>query len=156
MKEAILTALNDAYTLIDWDQDRFYPTVEAALRHLEDDFKQMDKRSDITVHCVGHTHIDVAWLWRLKHTREKAMRSFSTALRLMEQNEDFLFLQSQPQLYQYIKRDCPEIYEQIKKRIADGKWEVDGGMWIEADCNIPSGESLTRQILVGTRFTEKE
>lgn len=155
-KEAILTALNDAYTLIDWDQDRFYPTVEAALRHLEDDFKQMDKRSDITVHCVGHTHIDVAWLWRLKHTREKAMRSFSTALRLMEQNEDFLFLQSQPQLYQYIKRDCPEIYEQIKKRIADGKWEVDGGMWLEADCNITSGEALVRQFLHGCNFIKEE
>lgn len=55
-KEAILTALNDAYTLIDWDHDRFYPTVEAALRHLEDDFKQMDKRSDITVHCVVYPY----------------------------------------------------------------------------------------------------
>ena len=108
------------------------------------------------MHVVGHTHIDVAWLWRLKHTREKAQRSFATVLRLMEQYDEFVFLQSQPQLYQYVKEDCPELYEGIRRRVAEGRWEPDGGMWVEADCNISSGESLVRQFLHGTRFIEKE
>ncbi|WP_313183025.1 alpha-mannosidase [Lacrimispora sp.] len=153
---ALLEALDGAFSFIDWDRDRFYPTVKKALENLEEQLARMPKNSQVTVHCVGHTHIDVAWLWRLKHTHEKAVRSFSTALRLMEQNDDFLFLQSQPQLYQFIKQDCPEIYEQIKNRIAEGRWEVDGGMWLEADCNITSGEALVRQFLYGCNFIKDE
>ncbi|MGL5507960.1 MAG: alpha-mannosidase, partial [Paraclostridium sp.] len=110
----------------------------------------------MNVTCIGHTHIDVAWLWRLKHTREKCARSFSTVLRLMERYPEYIFLQTQPQLYEYVKNDYPEIYEAIKQKVKDGNWEVDGGMWLEADCNIPSGESLVRQILVGSRFIKEE
>ncbi|MFR8338507.1 MAG: hypothetical protein ACLVAW_18540 [Eisenbergiella massiliensis] len=105
--------------------------------------------------CVGHTHIDVAWLWRLKHTgRRRSV--LSTVLRLMELYDEYIFLQTQPQLYKYIKEDCPEIYEKIKAKAAEGKWEPDGGMWVEADCNISSGEALVRQFLYGTRFLERE
>ncbi|WGX77222.1 hypothetical protein QJS64_06965 [Paraclostridium bifermentans] len=100
--------------------------------------------------------MDVAWLWRLKHTREKCARSFSTVLRLMERYPEYIFLQTQPQLYEYVKNDYPELYEAIKQKVKDGNWEVDGGMWLEADCNIPSGESLVRQILVGSRFIKEE
>ncbi|MBO5461420.1 MAG: alpha-mannosidase, partial [Ruminococcus sp.] len=68
----------------------------------------------------------------------------------------YVFLQTQPQLYKFIKEDCPEIYEKMKERIAEGRWEADGGMWVEADCNISSGEALVRQFLHGTRFLEQE
>lgn len=112
----------------------------------------MKKTSPVTVQCIGHTHIDVAWLWRLKHTREKAARSFSTVLRLMEMFPEYVFLQTQPQLYEYLKQDYPELYEQIKERVKEGRWEAAGGMWLEADCNLTSGESLVRQLLYGTRF----
>ena len=74
----------------------------------------------------------------------------------MEQYDEYVFLQTQPQLYKYIKEDCPELYEGIRKRVAEGKWEPDGGMWVEADCNISSGEALVRQFLHGTRFFERE
>ena len=74
----------------------------------------------------------------------------------MEQFPDYIFLQTQPQLYDYIKQDYPDIYANIKARVAEGKWEAAGGMWLEADCNIPSGESLVRQILFGTRFFRQE
>mgnify|MGYP002508134693 CR=1 FL=1 len=70
----------------------------------------------------------------------------------MEQYPEYIFLQTQPQLYEYIKEDYPEIYEKMKQKIADGQWEVDGGMWVEADCNLTSGESLTRQFLIGSKF----
>lgn len=74
----------------------------------------------------------------------------------MEQFPDYLFLQTQPQLYAYVKEDYPELYEQIKARIQEGQWEVEGSMWLEADCNIPSGESLVRQIVFGKRFIKEE
>ena len=138
------------------EQAGFYASVGRALEVLTEELSRMEKQTDVTVHAVGHTHIDVAWLWRLKHTREKAQRSFATALRLMDEFDDYVFLQTQPQLYQYIKEDCPEIYEGIRQKIREGKWEPDGGMWVESDCNIPSGESLVRQFLHGTRFFERE
>jgi len=75
---------------------------------------------------------------------------------MMELFPEYIFLQTQPQLYQYIKEDFPQIYAEIKKRAAEGRWETDGGMWVEADCNLTSGESLTRQILIGSRFIKEE
>jgi alpha-mannosidase len=65
-------------------------------------------------------------------------------------------MQSQPQLYAYLKEDYPEIYAQLKDRVAEGRWEPEGGMWLEPDCNLPSGESLVRQLLHGTRFLKEE
>ncbi|MCY0897537.1 MAG: hypothetical protein OWU33_01150 [Firmicutes bacterium] len=113
-----------------------------------------DKRGKVQV--VGHCHIDVAWLWRLRHSRYKAARSFTTALRLMEEYPELVFLQSQPQLYAFIKEDQPLVYERIRQRVVEGRWEPEGGMWVEADTNLPSGESLVRQLLFGIRFFEQE
>lgn len=154
--ENLVGALNRAFLVIDWDGEEFYATIEDAHAILMSELDRLEKHTDVTVNVVGHTHIDVAWLWRLKHTREKAQRSFTTVLRLMEQYDEYIFLQTQPQLYKYIKEDCPEVYAKIKERIAEGRWEPDGGMWVEADCNVSSGEALVRQFLHGTRFLEQE
>lgn len=151
--------LNNALKLIDWaypGNEDFYNSLHEASYYLNKEIDKIDKHSVVNVTCIGHTHIDVAWLWRLKHTREKCARSFSTVLRLMERYPEYIFLQTQPQLYEYVKNDYPELYEAIKQKVKDGNWEVDGGMWLEADCNIPSGESLVRQILVGSRFIKEE
>ncbi|WP_319025165.1 alpha-mannosidase [Paraclostridium bifermentans] len=151
--------LNNAFKLIDWSypgNEDFYNSLHKASDYLNKEIDKIDKHSVVNVTCIGHTHIDVAWLWRLKHTREKCARSFSTVLRLMERYPEYIFLQTQPQLYEYVKNDYPELYEAIKQKVKDGNWEVDGGMWLEADCNIPSGESLVRQILVGSRFIKEE
>ena len=149
-------ALDRTFSCINWDEESFYETAEKAHDMLMDELDQMEKNTEVTVNVVGHTHIDVAWLWRLKHTREKAQRSFSTVLRLMELYDEYIFLQTQPQLYKYVKEDCPELYEKIRQKAAEGKWEPDGGMWVEADCNLSSGEALVRQFLYGTRFLEQE
>lgn len=153
---ALIRAAERALAILDWDRDRFYETVGPALAALKAEIEAMDKRLPVTVNVVGHTHIDVAWLWRLKHTREKAMRSFATVLRLMEEFDEYVFLQTQPQLYKYMRSDCPELYEKIRQRVAEGRWETDGGMWLEADCNISSGEALVRQFLYGMRFFLQE
>ncbi|NGZ74454.1 alpha-mannosidase [Saccharibacillus alkalitolerans] len=155
LKPELLALLNGTFRLLDWSKpgsEAFYASVREARVRLRERLSGMRREHPVTVTAVGHTHIDVAWLWRLTHTREKAARSFSTVLRLMEQFPEYVFLQTQPQLYEYIRRDYPELYERIAERVQEGRWEAGGAMWLEADCNLPSGESLVRQILHGTRF----
>ena len=106
--------------------------------------------------AVGHAHIDCAWLWPIAQTREKAARTWSTALRLMERYPEYHFLASTPLQYEMVKEDHPQTFEEIRKRVREGRWEPVGGMWVEADCNLPDGESLVRQILIGTRYFERE
>lgn len=155
----LLQFADQSLGLIDWrvpGSEEFYRSVHEARDFLNKRIDGMDKSSLVNITCIGHTHIDVAWLWRLKHTREKCARSFSTVMRLMEMYPEYTFLQTQPQLYDYVKEDYPELYAAIKDRVAEGRWEAGGGMWLEADCNLTSGESLVRQLLVGTRFFKRE
>jgi len=105
---------------------------------------------------TGHTHIDVAWLWPLAETVRKCGRTYATACRMMEKYPNFHFSCSQAQLYQYTKQHFPEIYEQIKHWVGQGRWETSGAMWVEPDTNITSGESLIRQILHGLDFFQTE
>ncbi len=149
-------ALEKALLVINWDHDRYLDTVTEALSVLMTELDKIEARSDITAYVVGHSHIDVAWLWRLKHTREKAQRTFSTVLRYMEEFDEYVFMHSSPQVYKDIKNDAPELFERIKERVAEGRWEPEGGMWLEADCNITSGESLVRQFQHGIRFFRQE
>ncbi|MEE2896689.1 MAG: glycoside hydrolase family 38 C-terminal domain-containing protein [Planctomycetota bacterium] len=112
--------------------------------------------SDSGTTCVatGHAHIDTAWLWPIAETRRKCLRTFATVDRIMEANAGFRFLCSQAQQYQWIREDSPELFERIASRVAEGRWEPGGAMWIEPDCNAPSGESLVRQVLHGTGWWE--
>ena len=105
---------------------------------------------------MGHTHIDVAWLWDLYQTRHKAVRSFSTVLKLMEEYPEYTFMSSQAHLYNVVREDEPELFERIRQRVAEGRWEPEGGMWVEADCNVTGGESLVRQFLHGQEFFSRE
>ncbi len=109
-----------------------------------------------TMHCFGHAHIDVAWLWPLAETERKCGRTFSTQLSLMEEYPEYRFLQSQPHLYEMTKRLYPELYRGIKAAAEKGQWMVEGGMWVEADTNISGGEALIRQFLYGKRFMKQE
>ena len=156
----ILKVLNDTINILDLRKPfskLFYDSIEKANSYIESEFyDKMCGHEDIIATCVGHTHIDVAWLWTLAQTREKAARSFSTVLNLMDEYPEYIFMSSQPQLYKFIKEDYPELYKKIKEKISEGRWEADGAMWVEADCNISSGESLVRQVMFGTRFFEKE
>lgn len=106
--------------------------------------------------AVGHSHIDCAWLWPIAQTREKAGRTWTTVLRLMERYPEYCFLASTPQQYAWVKELFPETFEGIRGRVKEGRWETAGAMWVEADCNLPDGESLARQILLGTRYYERE
>jgi alpha-mannosidase len=152
----LLTALNDAFLTLDTrdplDCDVFYESVEPAIRVLRSGIERAGAPMDVVIHASGHAHIDVAWLWTLGQTRRKSERTFQNVIRLMEQFPDYHFTQSQPQLYQFIKEDQPALFESIKERIKEGRWEPVGGMWVEADCNLSGAESLARQFLLGRTF----
>ena len=130
----------------------FYDSIPAAQAALETAINAAGPALDVNIFAAGHAHIDVAWLWTLDQTRRKTERTFHTVLRLMEQFPDYMFTQSQPQLYDYIKQDQPALFEEIKARVTEGRWEPIGGMWVEADCNISGSESLARQFLLGRTF----
>ena len=122
MQHELRKALDGACHCIDWSypgSGEFYESLHQADDALNESIDRLGKNSLVNVYCVGHTHIDMAWLWRLKHTREKGSRSFSTVLRLMEMFPEYIFLQTQPQLYEYMKEEFPDIYEGIKKRISE-------------------------------------
>ncbi|MFP5327820.1 MAG: alpha-mannosidase, partial [Acidimicrobiia bacterium] len=109
-----------------------------------------------TFAAVGNAHIDTAWLWPLRETERKVARTFATALDLMEDFPEYRFAASQAQQLAWVRDKYPELFEGIRKRVADGRFEVVGSMWVEADCNVPSGESLVRQITHGRRFYQEE
>ncbi len=156
----IQTVLNDTINLLDMRvpySPAFYASVDEArayiAKHLYED---MAGYSDVIATCIGHTHIDVAWWWTVAQTREKVVRSFATVLKLMEEYPSYKFMSSQPVLYYFLKQRYPELFEQIRERVKEGRWETEGGMWLEADCNLTSGESLVRQFIYGKRFFREE
>jgi len=157
----LLKFLNKAINTTDFRKPgskEFYKSIKKANTNLKKELTEYKpkKENRPIVNVVGHSHIDVAWLWRLKHTREKCSRTFSTVIHLMEQYPEYQFLQTTPQLYEFIEKDYPEIFAKIKEKIKCGRWEITGGMWVEADCNVPSGESLVRQFLFGTRYMKEK
>ncbi len=152
----LLNALDEAFKCIDLAEpaggEAFYLSVPAALQNLVSGIQAAGAPMDIDVYAAGHAHIDVAWSWPLEQTRRKARHTFQSVLKLMEQFPDFKFTQSQPQLYDFVRNDAPQLFAAIKNRIREGRWEPIGGMWVEADCNLTGGESLARQFLLGRRF----
>ncbi|MBN2146220.1 MAG: alpha-mannosidase [Anaerolineales bacterium] len=154
-RSALLNALDAAFKLLDTREpfgEPFYASLHAAHAALADGVARAGAPLDVTFTATGHAHIDVAWLWPLAQTRRKAARTFHTVLRLMEQFPAFHFTQSQPQLYEFIRQDHPELFEAIRARVLEGRWEPIGGMWVEADCNLSGAESLARQFLLGRTY----
>jgi len=108
------------------------------------------------IFAAGHAHIDTAWLWPLAETYRKTLRTFSTAVRYMDEYPDYRFVCSQAQQYAWIKERNPDLWERLRAKVEAGRFVPVGGTWIEPDFNIPSGESLVRQLLQGQRFFERE
>ncbi|MCI1956550.1 MAG: alpha-mannosidase [Oscillospiraceae bacterium] len=152
--------LNHAVNLLDFRveySEDFYRSVRAADAYLQKAlYQDMAGYDDVIATCIGHTHIDVAWWWTVAQTREKVVRSFATVLKLMDEYPGYKFMSSQPQLYEFLKERYPDVYSRLKERVKQRRWEPEGAMWLEADCNLTSGESLVRQILFGKRFFREE
>lgn len=121
--------------------------------------KELDRKcgdTPLSISSIGHAHIDLAWLWPIRETIRKGGRTFSTVIDLMDRYDDYVFGASQPQLYEWTKQHYPALYEKIKTKIEQGRWEVQGAMWVEADTNVSGGEALIRQVLYGKRYFREE
>ena len=130
----------------------FLQSLPAAEAIAEEIYTRASDTSQPTVSAFGHTHLDVAWLWRIKHVRDKAARSFATVLNLMDEFPGFVFMYNQAAIFHFLKQDYPEIWQRLKEKVATGQFEVEGAMWVEPDVNISSGEALIRQIMRGRQF----
>jgi alpha-mannosidase len=132
---------------------KFDASLIQARKELEP-LKPMLKQA--TLHLTGNSHIDAAWLWPWTESVDVVKRTFGTALQLMNEYPDYTYTQSAAQYNEWIANKYPEMNEEIKKRIKEGRWEVVGGMWVEPDLNMPDGESQVRSLLLGKRFFQKQ
>jgi alpha-mannosidase len=148
-RQRILYGLNRVCDL--WNSRR-----EDAFAILKELLSQTAHASALTAYSVGQAHLDLAWLWPIRESKRKGGRTFTNALRLLEAYPDYIFGASQAQLYQWMKDLYPSLYEQVKQRIKEGRWEVQGAHWVEFDTNLISGESIIRQFLYGKRFFAEE
>jgi alpha-mannosidase len=159
-KNRILAGLGDIWQAIDampaeTDESSWRPKLEAARRIMRPLLAARNGDTAPFMGIVGHSHIDTAWLWTIAETERKCARTFSSVLNLIEQYPEFRFLQSAPYHADIVRREYPGIFRRIQQAVADHRWEPNGAMWIEPDCNIPSGEALVRQLLLGQQFTRQ-
>src|SRR5262249_45269726 len=109
-----------------------------------------------TIRAAGNSHIDMAWLWPWTETVEVVRDTFRSALDLMREYPDFKFSMSSARTYAWMEDKYPDLFGEIQRRVKEGRWEIVGGMWVEPDLNMPGGESLVRQILVGKRYFQQK
>ena len=129
---------------------------DASLRQAQSELQSLNPwLKQFTVRAVGNSHIDLAWLWPWTETVEVVRNTFQSVLDLMREYPDLKFTMSSARTYEWMQEKYPDMFEQIKQRVKEGRWEVIGGMWVEPDLNMPDGESLVRQILVGKRYFQK-
>ena len=130
--------------------------INKVSRILGNFFSRKQTHTDFIISAIGHSHLDLAWLWPIRETRRKIGRTLSTVFDLMERYPDYVYGISQPQLLVWVKKDYPDLYQRLKQQVTEGRIEVQGAMWVESDTNLPSGESLVRQILYGKKFWKEE
>lgn len=155
LMEALYRAM-DRYVNLDAAAIREGSGIADIETELKREVRDIGGNAEGLEHMVGQSHIDIAWLWPVRETVRKASRTFSTVDRLMEEYPEYRYAQSQPLLFAFLKDNDPELFERVKARVAEGRWELVGGMWVEPDLNLPSGESLIRQMLYGQRFYREE
>jgi alpha-mannosidase len=146
----------DQFDYRDGSQEALLASARAMRHQLERVYAHKATDSAQIAACMGHAHIDVAWLWPLAETVRKCGRTFSNVLSLMERYPEFVFCQSQPHLYEYARDRYPTLYKRTKERIKEGRWIPVGCTWVEMDCNVTGSESLARQILYAMRFFKQE
>ncbi|WKV70766.1 glycosyl hydrolase-related protein [Streptomyces sp. PCS3-D2] len=149
-RHTILHALGDALDTVDLTD--VPGTAAAARARLAGVLAAPAHASAHRISAVGHAHIDSAWLWPLRETVRKVARTTSNMVNLMDEHPGFVFAMSQAQQLDWIKTHRPELFERVKKKVADGQFVPVGGMWVESDTNMVGGEAMARQFLYGKKF----
>ena len=124
--------------------------AEAQSRALFEGYRDQVKRSKVSL--IGHAHIDMNWFWSMEETRDIVKRDFTTMTNLMDRYPDFCFSQSQCATYQFTQEDSPEVFEAIRKRAAEGRWDVTASTWVEGDLNMAQGEAILRHVLYSKEY----
>ncbi len=158
IKAKVYAAIDDSLHIVDYDFDeqQVRKSIAEARKYYLSKIAAIDWAAQSKIILTGHSHIDVAWLWRIQESIRKSARTFMNVTSLMDVYPDMTFGQSQAVLYQMMKDHYPEIYEKIKEKVANGQWDICGNVWVEADTNLASGEALIRQVLYGTEFFKNE
>ncbi|MDE5618670.1 MAG: alpha-mannosidase, partial [Clostridia bacterium] len=152
-RDAILHALDKAYSA--YTKGDFVAAREIIAEARDN--KEADVKDDkINYTAIGHAHLDLAWLWPIRETKRKAARTLSTAIANIDKYKDYTFGVSQAQMLQWVKEDYPDLFERVRAAVKDGRIALQGGMWVENDCNIPCAESLIRQFIYGGKFFREE
>ena len=160
MKARAINALTDVHKILyyspeDVTEDEFFGAIEKAQPFLTQVLSFKNGDASPTAGLIGHSHMDTAWLWHVDETIKKCARTYANQLSLMVQYPEHRFVQSSSCHSDMVRKYYPELFERIRKKVAEGRYEPNGAVWVECDCNITSGESMIRQFLWGQRFTEK-
>jgi len=137
------------------EREFFIRAIERSNEWLKEILAISNSPSAPYVGFIGHSHMDTAWLWHRGETDKKCARTYANQMNLMDRYPDYTFIQSSAHHGDIIRRLYPDLFAEIQKRVAQGRYEPNGGVWVECDCNIPSGEYMIRQFLLGQRFTRK-
>lgn len=156
----IVRALKKVHDLVyyspeDVDDAEFRAALRAAHPYLKAEIAKKNSDSAPFAGLIGHSHMDTAWLWTQAETIKKCARTYANQLSLMEQYPEYLFVQSSAYHSEMVRRDYPALFERIQEAVKNGRYEPNGGVWVEGDCNIPTGEMMARQFLWGQRYTRK-
>lgn len=163
-KWQISNILEQLYALLPqmpWEHEKeeWYPLIAKARQImapvLEDKRAAGEKSLFGSFGLIGHSHLDTAWMWPVRETKHKAARTFANALSVMDRYPDYTFVQSSVLHLDWMKKEYPAIFEGIRQRTAEGRWEPNGGSWVECDCNITGGELMVRQFVRGQRFLQE-
>ena len=160
MKAKAMNALIEAHKVIyyspeDVSEEKFFEGIRQAHTCFKEVLSIKNGPLAPVAGIIGHSHMDTAWLWHVDETVKKCARTFSNQLSLMEQYPEHRFIQSSALHSDMMLKHYPELFEKIKEKVAEGRYEPNGAVWVECDCNITSGESMIRQFLWGQRFNEK-
>jgi len=157
-KAQIDKGLKNACDIIDMElpDDEFIKTLVNARDALKPVLDCKNGTTTPTMYAIGHSHLDLEWLWTKNETVRKIARTVGNQLRISDEYKDYKYIQSQPWLMEELKNDYPDLYADFKQAVSDGRFIAEGGMWVEADTNIPSGESLVRQFMFGKKFLRDE
>ncbi|HEY9011654.1 MAG TPA: glycoside hydrolase family 38 C-terminal domain-containing protein [Devosia sp.] len=155
----LLRHIDEAIDLIDFrpgNPARFADSLHAAQARADQLYAETDADAMPEIVATGHTHIDVAWLWRVRETRQKMARSMANVMALMDEYEDYRFMYNQGVLLDYLEQDYPELFDRLSGQVAAGRFEIEGALWLEPDVVIASGESLIRHIAKGVRYHQQK
>ena len=156
----VVNALMEAHDILyysfeDTDYEEFIGGIRAAKPILKEALSVKSDDSAPTAAITGHSHMDTAWLWHVGETVKKCARTYANQLALMDEYPEYHFIQSSSCHSDFIRKYYPDLFEKIRERVAEGRYEPNGAVWVECDCNITGGEAMVRQFLWGQRFTRK-